>query len=60
LIENTMKPVPVVADANAIGDATDLLKQGRLVAFPTETVYGLGTDASNPELQRSGEARILT
>jgi len=55
-----MKPVPVVADANAIGDATDLLKQGRLVAFPTETVYGLGADASNTELQRSGEARILT
>jgi len=44
-----MKPVPVVADANAIGDATDLLKQGRLVAFPTETVYGLGADASNPD-----------
>ena len=25
-----------------------LLKQGELVAFPTETVYGLGADASNP------------
>ncbi|MDD5114819.1 MAG: Sua5/YciO/YrdC/YwlC family protein [Methylobacter sp.] len=55
-----MNPVPVVADANAIGDATNLLRQGRLVAFPTETVYGLGADASNPELQRRGEARILT
>lgn len=39
---------PVVADANAIGYAADLLSQGRLVAFPTETVYGLGADASNP------------
>ena len=27
--------------------ATDLLKAGGLVAFPTETVYGLGADASN-------------
>src|SRR5437870_9662653 len=28
--------------------AAELLKQGRLVAFPTETVYGLGADAWNP------------
>jgi L-threonylcarbamoyladenylate synthase len=28
--------------------AVQLLKQGRLVAFPTETVYGLGADAWNP------------
>ncbi len=60
MIENDMNPVPVVADANAIGDATNLLRQGRLVAFPTETVYGLGADASTLELQRRGEARILT
>ncbi len=26
-----------------------LLKQGELVAFPTETVYGLGADARNPQ-----------
>jgi L-threonylcarbamoyladenylate synthase len=29
--------------------AAALLRQGELVAFPTETVYGLGADASNPE-----------
>lgn len=29
--------------------AVTLLKQGQLVAFPTETVYGLGADARNPE-----------
>lgn len=29
--------------------AADLLKQGKLVAFPTETVYGLGADALNPQ-----------
>ena len=30
-------------------DAAAHLKAGDLVAFPTETVYGLGADASNPE-----------
>ena len=29
--------------------AVDLLRAGELVAFPTETVYGLGADASNPD-----------
>jgi L-threonylcarbamoyladenylate synthase len=29
--------------------AAELLRAGGLVAFPTETVYGLGADASNPE-----------
>ncbi len=32
-----------------IAQAVTLLKQGRLVAFPTETVYGLGADATNPQ-----------
>src|SRR5262245_48395689 len=30
-----------------IARAADVLHEGRLVAFPTETVYGLGADASN-------------
>ena len=30
-----------------IADAVRLLRQGELVAFPTETVYGLGGDATN-------------
>ena len=33
--------------AAAIALAAGLLRDGRLVAFPTETVYGLGADASN-------------
>jgi len=33
--------------ADAIADAADALRRGGLVAFPTETVYGLGADASN-------------
>lgn len=35
------------ADAAAITDAMHCLKAGGLVAFPTETVYGLGADATN-------------
>lgn len=36
------------SDPDAITDAARLLEQGKLVAFPTETVYGLGADAENP------------
>jgi L-threonylcarbamoyladenylate synthase len=32
---------------NQIEQAIQLLQQGHLVAFPTETVYGLGADATN-------------
>lgn len=32
-----------------ITQAVNLLKAGKLVAFPTETVYGLGADASNAQ-----------
>src|SRR5262245_39779203 len=40
--------VPVAADApdpGAIARAGEVLRHGGLVAFPTETVYGLGADA---------------
>ena len=35
------------ADARAIEQAAAILRDGGLVAFPTETVYGLGADATN-------------
>lgn len=35
------------ATTDAITDAASALVEGRLVAFPTETVYGLGADATN-------------
>jgi len=35
------------SDAAGIARAGDLLRSGALVAFPTETVYGLGADARN-------------
>src|SRR5258708_8867220 len=37
------------ADREAIGAAARCLAAGGLVAFPTETVYGLGADARNGE-----------
>ena len=32
--------------------AAEILRSGGVVAFPTETVYGLGADASNPAAVR--------
>lgn len=40
---------PQAIDMEAIARAGNILKQGGLVAFPTETVYGLGGDATNPD-----------
>ena len=37
----------LIPDDAGITRAADLLRAGRLVAFPTETVYGLGADARN-------------
>ena len=37
------------ANRAAVVQAARLLAEGRLVAFPTETVYGLGANAANPD-----------
>lgn len=44
-------PDPTLQQAtdDAIERAADNLSRGRVVAFPTETVYGLGADATNDE-----------
>lgn len=39
--------VPGIEIATCIAEAATLLKRGETVAFPTETVYGLGADAAN-------------
>ena len=44
-----IKVNPQAIDAETIARAGEILKKGGLVAFPTETVYGLGGDATNPE-----------
>ena len=36
-------------DRKAIARGGEILKNGGLVAFPTETVYGLGADALNED-----------
>lgn len=38
----------MLPDPAQIEEAARLLNAGELVAFPTETVYGLGADAANP------------
>jgi L-threonylcarbamoyladenylate synthase len=43
---------PASARAPDLARAVAALRRGRLVAFPTETVYGLGADATNPEALR--------
>ena len=40
---------PTIASPEALLQAALHLKQGGLVALPTETVYGLGADAENPD-----------
>jgi L-threonylcarbamoyladenylate synthase len=35
-------------DTEAVLQAAEIIKRGGIVAFPTETVYGLGADAFNP------------
>lgn len=49
-----MKAIPTTSvirkpDEAALEAAADLLRAGQLVAFPTETVYGLGADATSGE-----------
>lgn len=39
-------------EEKALREAGDVLRGGGLVAFPTETVYGLGGDALNPQSSR--------
>ncbi|MCX7927622.1 MAG: L-threonylcarbamoyladenylate synthase [Candidatus Omnitrophica bacterium] len=40
---------PLDIDQEVINQAATIIKKGGLVAFPTETVYGLGADALNPK-----------
>ena len=43
---------PVQIDEEKIKEAAELIRRGELVAFPTETVYGLGADALHPEASK--------
>lgn len=45
----TLKVDPQQPDIKQVQAAANIIKKGGLVAFPTETVYGLGADALNPQ-----------
>ena len=44
-----METLLLPSNQESIQLASELLHEGQLVAFPTETVYGLGADATNAE-----------
>ena len=59
----TSVPPRLSPDAAGIARAADLLRLGRLVAFPTETVYGLGARADDDravarDLRGQGAAQL--
>jgi L-threonylcarbamoyladenylate synthase len=39
---------PIAPDRTVIAEAAAIIRAGQLVAFPTETVYGLGADGLSP------------
>lgn len=48
----------VLPDPEGIQQASDALRAGEIVAYPTETVYGLGVDPHNPRaLERLFDAK---
>lgn len=47
MVTKIIKIDPDNPDKEALKEACEILKSGGLVAFPTETVYGLGGDAKN-------------
>src|SRR3954447_16636028 len=49
MLQTLMLTVSPTGEPESAGArAAPLRRDGRLVAFPTETVYGLGADATNP------------
>ncbi len=54
----TLKVDPVRPDKAIIQTAAEIIRDGGLVAFPTETVYGIGADGTNPTaIRRIYEAK---
>lgn len=44
-MQTKLKPV----NGQSLAEAAELIRNGEVVGFPTETVYGLGADAMNAE-----------
>ena len=45
----TIRRATTSLDADDLADARSALAQGRLLVVPTDTVYGIGCDAANPD-----------
>ena len=53
-----LKIDPVRPDETILQEASYIIRDGGLVAFPTETVYGIGADGTNPDaIRRIYEAK---
>ena len=59
-METGLKTHVLPAGAAATATAAGVLAEGGLVAFPTETVYGLGADAGNAAATIPGAAPLST
>jgi len=51
-MDTVMSQLTGAGDGSRFKDAAEILENGGLVAFPTETVYGLGADATNEKAVR--------
>ena len=56
MMETILMDMTEGCDEALMAQAGEILKRGGLVAFPTETVYGLGANALDPE----ASAKIYT
>jgi len=52
IVTEVVKIDPLNPERKIIARAAGIIKRGGLIAFPTETVYGLGADALNPSAIR--------
>ncbi len=52
MITRTIDVSKLPLNMDGIREASEILRQGGLVAFPTETVYGLGGDATDKEASK--------
>ena len=48
-----------VDEKESYEQAVEIIRNGEVVAFPTETVYGLGADATNWEFLKQKAVRLI-
>lgn len=50
---NCMARLIQIGSDKSVDTAVDLLQKGRLIAIPTDTIYGIAADSQNPEAVRA-------